>query len=53
MKKLVLTGVASLALISGANADVQIRMKPGDQCWSYRGYDTRFYGDFAGDQSIN
>ena len=53
MTKLLLTGVASLALVTGANADVQIRMKPRDQCWSYRGHDTRFYGDFAGDQSLS
>jgi hypothetical protein len=53
MKKFLLTGVASLALISSANADVQIRMKPKDQCWSYRGHDNRFYGDFAGGQSLS
>jgi hypothetical protein len=47
-----LAGVASYALISAANADVQIRMKPGEQCWSYRGRDTRFFGDFAGEQSL-
>jgi len=52
MKKLLLAVIASLALVSAADADVQIKMKPGDQCWSYRGYDTRFYGDFAGDQFL-
>ncbi len=52
MKKLLLAGIASLALGSGANADVQIKMKPGAQCWSYQGYNTRFYGDFAGGQAL-
>lgn len=52
MKKLLLTVSASLALLSGANADVPINMKPGAQCWSYQGRDTRFYGDFAGGQAL-
>jgi hypothetical protein len=52
MKKLLLAGIASLALVSAADADVQIKMKPGAQCWSYQGYDTRFYGDFAGGQAL-
>ena len=52
MKKLLLALIASLALVSAADADVQIKMKPGDQCWSYPGYDTRFYGDFAADKFL-
>jgi hypothetical protein len=52
MKKFLLAGIASLALVSAADADVQIKMKPGAQCWSYQGYDTRFYGDFAGGQAL-
>ena len=51
MKKLLLAGIASLALVSAADADVQIKMKPGAQCWSYE-IDTRFYGDFAGGQAL-
>jgi hypothetical protein len=50
--RLLLTSLASLTLICGAKADVKIRTKPGDQCWSYLGYDTRFYGNFAGGQSL-
>jgi hypothetical protein len=52
MKELFLAGIASLALVSAADADVQIKMKPGAQRWSYQGYDTRFYGDFAGGQAL-
>jgi hypothetical protein len=52
MKRLFLAGIASILLLSGANADVQIKMKPGAQCWSYQGHDTRFYGDFAGGQAL-
>jgi hypothetical protein len=52
MKKLLLTCFASVALFSNADADVQIKMMPGDQCWSYQGRDTRFYGIFSGGQGL-
>ena len=52
MKQSLFAGIVGLALLSGASADVQIRMKPGTECWSYQGYDTRFFGDFSGDQSL-
>lgn len=49
--KLIL-GIASILALTEARADVQIRMLPGSQCWSYEGRDTRFYGNFAGGQDI-
>jgi hypothetical protein len=43
---------AILLLTSEARADVEIRMQPGSQCWSYQGRDTRYYGTFSGGQDI-
>jgi hypothetical protein len=52
MKKLLSTLVATNAILSPAYADVQIIMQPGSQCWSYQGRDTRYFGNFSGDQNI-
>jgi hypothetical protein len=52
MKSLLIIVAAMIALSSGANADVQISMQPGSQCWSYQGRDTRFYGSFSGGQAL-
>jgi hypothetical protein len=51
MKRLVAIS-AILILSSEAMADVEIRMQPGSQCWSYQGRDTSYYGNFSGGQDI-
>jgi hypothetical protein len=51
MKRLIAIS-AILLLSSEAMADVEIRMQPGSQCWSYQGRDTRYYGNFSGGQDI-
>jgi|tagenome__1003787_1003787.scaffolds.fasta_scaffold20947338_1 hypothetical protein len=50
--KLLATVAALAGLTTVANADVQINMRPGSQCWSYQGLDTRFFGSFAGGQAL-
>jgi hypothetical protein len=52
MKKLSLAVMVTLAFVSAAHAEVQIKMKAGAQCWAYQGHDTRFYGDFTGGQFL-
>jgi hypothetical protein len=37
---------------SQANAETQIRFAPGNQCWTYSGVDTQFYGSFKAKQFI-
>jgi hypothetical protein len=51
MKQLLII-VVFLGFCSRAHADVEIRMQPGSQCWSYQGRDTRYYGNFSGGQDI-
>jgi hypothetical protein len=52
MKMLFLICFSSIALFSSAYADVQIKMMPGEQCWSYQGRDSRFSGIFSGGQGL-
>jgi hypothetical protein len=52
LKELFATVAVLVGLTTVANADVKIAMRPGSQCWTYHGLDSRYFGDFAADQAI-
>jgi hypothetical protein len=52
MKTLLGIATATLLLGSQANAETQIRFASGNQCWTYSGIDTKFYGSFEAKQFI-
>jgi hypothetical protein len=52
MKRLLSTVAVTLTLFSAAHADVEIRMRPGSQCWSYQGLDSRYSGSFSSGQAV-
>ena len=52
MKTMFLTCAVIIALTSRVKADVEITMRPGSQCWSYQGQETRYSGSFLGGQDL-